>query len=277
MSNSRRPETPDPANHSHSRASSGNSFLSASSQSSSNSVPQAHAHAPQTPSRLRQSHAPGPSPSPETHPHQYTSLSSSPPLGDSPVRESSLRSPSSLIDLDSSGFHPQLSNAADATEDLAATRVEGHIAEEHSRTAADANTRLLENYNRKEPDCGNSVCSHGTFSPRAASFAREEGGDIEDRYRDEEEDQERRNDGERHFPGDATNDGYIRVRPSRPKWGRLDSFVSWKGIGNGKQKSATRWLAEAHGIKGKRRMYLSYYIPFFNCEFTMFETHIDPS
>lgn len=37
-----------------------------------------------------------------------------------------------------------------------------------------------------------------------------------------------------------------------------------KGNGNGPKMSTTRWLAERHGIKGKRLMYLKYYVPVLN-------------
>ncbi|KAI4149374.1 MAG: hypothetical protein LQ340_004673 [Diploschistes diacapsis] len=255
------PEGSKAANKPHSRNSSRNSAVSTSSTPVP-STPQGPSHAPQTPSRLRQSHAPGSSPTTATNIHHYTSLSSSPPQGYSPIQDSPLRSSSHPVDFEPDGIHPQLRNGGDTAEDHEATRVHGQIVEEHPHTAADASTRLLENYNHKDPDCGHSMCSHGTFSPRAESFAGRDSGEYEGRYRDQDEDSGERGNTRQPLLGD----GLFGGRNTRPKMGRLESWMGWRSYGNGKPMSTTRWLTEAHGIKGKRRMYISYYIPFLNCE-----------
>ena len=250
----------------HSRASSRNSVLSNSSQTSATSTPQNHSHAPQTPSRLRQSHAPGSSPSAEPHIHQYTSLSSSPPPGNSPVRDSPLRSSSPPLDIESNGIHPDLPNDSGNAESLEQTRVRGHIVEDHSRTAADENARLLENYHKKHANCGGSPCSHGTFSPRAESLQERDDGSFGGRYQGEDEQDGERGDTAHRLFGDAVADGLLGGRSTGPKIRRWDTWIGRRNTTNGKGVSTTRWLAETYGIKGKRRMYISYYIPFLNCE-----------
>jgi Sulfate permease family len=95
--------------------------------------------------------------------------------------------------------------------------------------------------------CGSENCAHGTLSPRPnsprpgstrsyGSFASENGfggpypGGIEERY-----------------AGGAEESGALL--------GNAD------GVDQG---STTRWLARRHGVKGRRRMYIAYYVPFFN-------------
>ena len=267
MSDPPHPAASDAANTSHARTPSHTSVLSAaSSRSSGPSNTQGNLHAPQTPSRLRHSHAPGSSPTPESELHQYHTFASSPPQADSPTQVSSLRSSSPPIDFEADGIYPRTPNGPNTAESLEQTRAHGHIIEDHS-LGPDSSTALLENYNRKRADCGQSLCSHGTFSPSAGSFAGQDSGSYGGRYRDEEEHNGERGDTAHRVLGDAITDGLLGGRMSRPKTGRLESFMSWRGSGNhGNGISTTRWLAEAHGIKGKRRMYLTYYIPFFNCE-----------
>ena len=267
MSDFHPPVASEAADTSHARTPSRTSVLSAaSSRSSGPSNTQGNLHAPQTPSRLRHSHAPGSSPTPESELHQYHTFSSSPPQADSPTQVSSLRSSSPPVDFEADGIHPQAPNGTNPAESLEQTRVHGHIIEERS-LGADPSTALLENYNRKRANCGQSPCSHGTFSPTAGSFVGQDSGSYGGRYRDEEEHNGERGDMAHRTFGDAITDGLLGGRMSRPKMGRLESFVNWRGGGNrGNGISTTRWLAEAHGIRGQRRMYLTYYIPFFNCE-----------
>ena len=249
--------------HAHSRNSSHNSLHSISSRSSGPSSSHPIPHAPQTPSRLRQAHAPGssPTPSPETHFHQYAGLASSPPQPNSPIHDRPLRSSSPPIDFESDGIHIQLPNSSGATETLEPTQQRGQMLEEEELSAADETTRLLENYRRKSRDCGDSQCSHGTFSPRAASFHERNGEDVRDSYQNGETEDGR--------TGGKIGDDLLGVRSSkngRPKIGRLESWVSWRGGDAPKGVSTTRALAETHGIKGRRMMYIAYYIPFLNCE-----------
>ena len=116
--------------------------------------------------------------------------------------------------------------------------VEGQV-EEPSDETVNARTSLLGNYYHSRI-CGRTNCNHGTFSPRAGSFdsasiASSFGG----RYADE-----------------VAEDGSLQD-PVRGILGEAaDSFT------NSKSMSTTRWLAQRHGIKGRKFMYLSYYLPF---------------
>ena len=260
MSNPHRTEGSEPGNTSHSRAS------STSTRSSLAPTAQGHPHAPQTPSRLRQAHAPGSSPAAEPPIHQYTSLSSSPPPGNSPIQDSPLRSSSPPLGFDSRGIYPELQSGGGPAEDLEATRVHGQVVADHSRTAADESTRLLENYNHMHAGCGGSTCSHGTFSPQAQSFQEREGSVLEGRYAGEEEPNGYSSDAARRRLGNDTTERFLNVRQTRPKLDRWESWMSWRGTTNSKGMSTTKWLTETYGIRGKRKMYLSYYIPFLNCK-----------
>ena len=246
---------------SHSRNSSINSV---SSRSTGPPTPHTHTHAPQTPSRLRQSHAPGSSPSPESHPHPdflRANLSSSPPEHAGELHNGNSRSSSPSLEFEEDGIHPRFHNGASTAEDLEATRAQGYVAEQNFHAAATENTRLLQNYNHA--DCSN--CDHGTFSPHAPSFSSPEDADHHRGYDGQDEANERQTAASRLLgPYGGGN-----FQPQRPKVGRLESWMSWGGNGDARNKSVstTRWLMDTHGIRGRRRMYISYYIPFMNCEF----------
>lgn len=255
----------DPAQHSsHSRHSSHNSI---SSLSSGPPTPQAHSHAPQTPSRLRQSHAPSPSPESQPHPaFLRQSPPTSPPSRGTEMYHDDPRSSVSILDFEEDGMDPGPNNESSTAEDPEATRVRGNIPEQNYHAAATESTRLLENYSRGcNAGCGHSQCDHGTFSPHAPSFLSRDEGENHLGYDGRHEVVGSQNLG----PHGGGN------RPRRPNWGRVESWMSWGGGGNenGRNKSVsiTRQLLDTHGIKRRWRMYISYYIPFVNCESSTME------
>lgn len=119
---------------------------------------------------------------------------------------------------------------------------------EPTRRDADARTRLLENYN-KGGGCGSGSCDHGTFSPRAMSYQSIASIDSRDgfggRYAGGLDDSGQPSDAIHGVLGDTVADGLF-------------------GGGQGSKMSTTTWLAQKHGIRNARSMYLSYYFPAFN-------------
>ena len=240
--------------------------MHSSPRSSPPATPHARLHVPQTPSRLRHSHAPG-SPSPEDADLREGITGSPLPTGDG-AQDSLFNSMSENppIDFEEDGLYPQVRSGTAPTESLEAThRTRGQIVEEHNHAAASVTTRLLESYHRKQPSCDDSQCDHGTFTP---SYAESSSGGRDDSgfggpNRDEEMRDGERGDLTHRLLGDAITDGLLGGS-SRPKHRRWESWVSWSS-GNGKGMSTTAWLAETHGIKGKKKMFLNYYITFFKC------------
>ena len=114
---------------------------------------------------------------------------------------------------------------------------------------ADIRTRLLEDYHRGRI-CASGSCDHGTFSPRAPS-RRSWNSSLDSR------------DGfGGRYPG-GTND---RGDPSDTLHGVFGDTIAdgVLGGGNGSKMSTTKWLAQKHGIKNSRMMYISYYFPALN-------------
>ncbi|RYN30454.1 putative sulfate transporter [Alternaria tenuissima] len=194
-----------------------------------------HAHAPSTPSQLRQAHVPSDrssSPEETMHPRRYY---------DDEPQPSSSQAPHDL-DFSAQGIQP----STDATsihsthENVAAP---GGIIEIDLEPTA--RTRLLNQQNLEGFNRGDARPSaHRNYGSFAGSIHSEQsfGGafpGIQETPEDSEPD-------EAHaLLGDAFADGVLNKK-------------------NGQKMSTTRWLAERHGIKDKRMMYLKYYIPVLN-------------
>ncbi|KAJ4364414.1 hypothetical protein N0V83_009008 [Neocucurbitaria cava] len=203
-----------------------------------------HAHAPATPSQLRQAHVPSDrSSSPEELMHHQR-------YHDEPQPSSS--EPAAHLDFSADGIQP----AADATSVHSTHETvgpRGGIIEIDLEPTV--RTRLLNHQNWDAASgCGDSDCNHGSLSPRPelgrnyGSFAgsihseRSFGGVFPGITETAEGDAP---DATHALLGDAVADGLMNS-------------------GNGQKMSTTRWLAERHGIKDKRMMYLQYYIPVLN-------------
>lgn len=190
------------------------------------SVGRAHQHAPVEPSRLRESTIPSGSP------EARMGNAGSSRHDDEP-------------DVHGDGIRPSLPHLASAQTDGSA----GHEAQGDFRSPfhATARTRLLDHDNWDAASgCGSDNCKHGAYSPRARSPQR-----------------------------DYVSYGSIGGA-NGPEWpdegfgGRLpgvqeDSVHSMFGDtvadgllgGRGSRMSTTRWLAERHGVKQSRTMYVS--------------------
>ncbi|KAF1850453.1 uncharacterized protein K460DRAFT_327341 [Cucurbitaria berberidis CBS 394.84] len=203
-----------------------------------------HAHTPATPSQLRQAHVPSDrSSSPEElmHHQRYRD--------DEPQPSSS--DPSRHLDISADGILP-------AAETLSVHSTHENVGPQGGIIEVDleptVRTRLLNHQNWDAASgCGDSNCNHGTTSPRPAmgrnygSFAgslnsEQSYGAYPGITETVEGDAP---DATHALLGDAFADGLINS-------------------GNGQKMSTTRWLAERHGIKNKRLMYLQYYIPVLN-------------
>jgi hypothetical protein len=204
-----------------------------------------HAHAPATPSQLRQAHAPSDrSSSPEEfmHPQRYYDDEPQPSSSGAPLD----------LGFSTDGILPAADDAsAHATHETAATP-QGGIIEIDLEPTVRARLRNHQNWDVAS-GCGDPNCNHGTTSPRPephrnyGSFA-----------------------GSMHsvnsfggaFPGDAETTGEGAPTASHPLLGNA-SVEGSVHSGNG-QKSTTKWLADRHGVKNQRLMYLQYYIPILN-------------
>lgn len=94
-------------------------------------------------------------------------------------------------------------------------------------------TRLLQSYHDPRI-CGLKNCNHGTFSPRAPSL--------------------------RSMTASSINEEYFGRRTNSVNTVLGDSITD--GLLGSKSQSTTKWLADKHGIKKRRWMYLTYYFPF---------------
>ena len=196
-------------------------------------------HAPLTPSRLWQSHEPGSSP-------EDNRLSTSPNQLDQEDDELRYSPQNHPVDFEDDGIYPLLPNSAPPLDNSQDTPVEGDL-DEPSAHNADARTRLLDSYNRP-PGCGNAKCDHGTFSPRPLTHRSTISYDSQYNF------------GGR-YEGSMGNG--IAGSSSNTR-GILGDAVAEGLFGAGsKRMSTTKWLAQRHGVKNSRRMYviLAHFIP----------------
>ncbi|CAO2653532.1 Nn.00g029430.m01.CDS01 [Neocucurbitaria sp. VM-36] len=204
-----------------------------------------HAHAPTTPSQLRQAHAPSDrSSSPEELMHRQRYYDDEP--------QPSSSEPAAHLDFSADGIQPVTdATSVHSTHENVSPR--GGIIEIDLEPTV--RTRLLNHQNWDAASgCGDSDCNHGSISPRPelgrnyGSFAgsirseRSFGGVFPGITETADGDAP---DATHALLGDAVADGIMGKR-------------------NGQKMSTTRWLAERHGIKDKRMMYLKYYIPVLN-------------
>ncbi|KAF2010290.1 hypothetical protein BU24DRAFT_399511 [Aaosphaeria arxii CBS 175.79] len=215
--------------------------------SSSNSV-RHDAHAPLTPSQLRNVHVPSEasgSISPEN------TMSQPPPHHH---RDSHA---------DGGSAHPDVEISNDGilpAPDHASVHSNDQISDpRHQAGLADLDleptvrSRLLSHQNWDAASgCGSENCDHGTMSPRPWS-SRSYGTTSSTAYQ--------LGFGGR-YPGASPGEGES-ADATQALLG--DTFIDGVlGGGSGNQKSTTRHLAESHGIKNRRLMYLAYYIPVIN-------------
>jgi hypothetical protein len=171
-----------------------------------------------------------------------------PTRDDDPQASSS--SPTRDLEFSTDGILPPPDRAsAHSHDENAPPQHQGGIIEVDLET--DVHTRLLNHSNWDAASgCGREDCNHGTMSPRPWSpqSHRSYGSINTDRFGGRYPGAVDANTGEPDVThallGDAVAEGIL-------------------GNTNGK-KSTTRHLAERHGIKHKRMMYLAYYIPIFN-------------
>ena len=181
--------------------------------------------------------------------------SSSPNPGEGPSASSSSSSSptprSRPVEIDEHGIQPITSEAeaeaGDASaheEGLVASPQEADIDNPVDAEAISAHGRLLESYNNSQEVCGSKDCNHGTFSPRpgtmnSSSTARSRHG-FGGRY-----------------PGGIDGDG-VGDNADAAHGVLGDAFTDGVyGGGRGPKKmSTTKWLAQRHGVKGTKMMYV---------------------
>lgn len=188
------------------------------------SVGRAHQHAPVEPSRLRESVVPSTSPDAR--------------MGTAGSRHAD------EPDVHDDGIRPSLPHLSSAqTDGSANTEPRGDF---RSPFIPSARTRLLDHENWDAASgCGSENCKHGSYSPRARSPQRgyvnygSIGGIDGPEYPHES------------FGGRMPNveeDGVHSI------FG--DTFADGLLGGRGSRMSTTRWLAERHGVKQSRTMYV---------------------
>jgi hypothetical protein len=222
---------PQSQSHSHSRNSSGASNHQ-------------HAHAPATPSGLRRVHVPSErSSSPEETMHTVSSRDHE--------AQASSSSPANDLEFSTDGIQPMPDQASTHPNNENAPPLhQGGIIEVGLET--DSRTRLLTHKNwDASSGCGREDCNHGTMSPRPWSHASHKSyyGTINTETF-----------GGR-YPGSVDPD---TGEPADEAHALLGDAVVDGVLGGNGQKSTTSYLAERHGVKHKRMMYLAYYIPILN-------------
>jgi hypothetical protein len=200
----------------------GPSRASHSRESSSGSA--RHAHAPATPSQLRQAHAPSDrSSSPEEVMHRQRYYDEEP-------QPSSSEAPYDL-EFSTDGMQPALDGASVHSNHEDVPNPQGGIIEIDLEPTV--RTRLLaqQNWDTLEGTQGRPGV-HRNYGSFAGSIHSENsfGGAFPGPDSPE-------GDSARSLLGDAVADGVM-------------------GSGNGKKKSTTKWLAERHGVKNQRMMYV---------------------
>ena len=202
-----------------------------------------HAHAPATPSQLRQAHVPSDkSSSPEETMHRQRRQSY---YQDEGQQDASNAAPYN-IDISAAGIQPGGTDtpaSAHSTHDLAEAPqhdgiVEVDISEPNVRSRLlDAATRdewaSRPGAHRSYGSFAGSVHSDHSFGGAFPGISRAADGDGE------------APDAAHALLGDAFADGLMNTKDRQ-------------------KMSTTRWLAERHGIKSQRMMYLQYYVPVLN-------------
>ncbi|KAL6719828.1 hypothetical protein ACLMJK_001749 [Lecanora helva] len=160
------------------------------------------------------------------------------------------------------------------------------ILQHRPSTTSSAHSLTRPSYPYHRPSCQEETCEHGLLSPHASpprsssssskhynSYAdhHTSGDNVHDNGGGEQRTIEHTNSGNsgpfggrkagetdlRHeVLGDAVADGLLGAGG--------DGEERAKGYGRGKGVSTTQWLAERHGVRGRRVMYLAYYFPFLN-------------
>ncbi|KAF2193103.1 high affinity sulfate transporter 1 [Zopfia rhizophila CBS 207.26] len=204
-----------------------------------------NAHAPLTPSQLRQAHVPSEaSTSPDDTMHPQTSPDSEP-------RPSSSRQHALAVSTD--GIHPIPDHAsAHSNDEVVSPPPTDGILE--TDLEPNVRTRLLNHQNWDQGSCcGSETCNHGTFSPRPWTHRS---------YGSFDSTMSRDGFGGR-YPGSLGSGPGESADATHALLG--DTIVDGVlGGGSGQKISTTRYLAERHGIKNQRIMYLAYYIPVLN-------------
>ena len=189
-------------------------------------------HTPTTPSRLWQAHEPGSSP-------EDNRSGISPNDSDGENSDTHYSPQTHPVDLEDDGIYPRLPQDAPPLDNSRGMPVQADL-DEPSTHDADARTRLLDSYNRT-PGCGNVHCDHGTFSPRP--MLRRGTMSYDSQY----------NFGGRY--GGSMGDG-VSGSSSNTR-GILGEAITEGLLGAGNKKmSTTKWLAQRHGVKNSRRMYV---------------------
>ncbi|KAL5389414.1 hypothetical protein DPSP01_002314 [Paraphaeosphaeria sporulosa] len=214
---------------------------SSHSRTSSNASARYNPHAPTTPSQLRNSHVPSErSSSPEETMH------AAPDHDDGPAHAPSSAAHHDL-EFSTDGIHMSTDRASVHSADDNAQGPRGGIIDVDLEPTV--RTRLLNHKNWDSASgCGEENCNHGAMSPRPASsksygsfntdggFGGRYPGAIDPRTGEAA-------DATHALLGDAFADGVLGGRAG---------------------KSTTQYLAERHGVKHKKLMYIAYYIPIVN-------------
>lgn len=202
----------------------------------------AEQHRPSVPSGLRQTHMPPASP--EDHHHQQQD------------EGHNVHGAMHMPEFESDGIHPYVQDYASINSDTSDTKVQGEI--EEPSEAPNARSRLLDFGHKYHlpHECGEYNCSHGTFSPRPRHHRGY--GSVASNY-----------DASPRSADDRSQDGYGGHIPEEPateheRRFRGDYIQDTLGLaiadgllGQPSKRSNTRWLAQRHGIKHERWMYVN--------------------
>ncbi|KAF2004600.1 hypothetical protein P154DRAFT_531199 [Amniculicola lignicola CBS 123094] len=205
-----------------------------------------NAHAPHNPSQLREVYVPSDgSPSPEETMHH-------PRFFDEQPHDSSSSQPPDLA-FSTDGIHPAPDHASIHSNDENAPPAHSGVILEVD-LEPHIHTRLLQQRDWDQASgCGSENCNHGTFSPRP--WTNRSYGSIGSEH-------SRDGFGGR-FPGAADAADGESSDAAHALLG--DAFADGvMGGGNAHKMSTTSFLANRHGIKNQRIMYLAYYIPIIN-------------
>ncbi|KAK8242912.1 sulfate transporter family-domain-containing protein [Phyllosticta capitalensis] len=212
------------------------------SRTASTSRSAAHQHAPSNPTRLREAHSAS-SPSPEDIMSPASSHSREPSSGAHEPR------------VEDAGIRPTMPDHASAASIRSSARADPPADGGDSTDEPTARTRLLASQNK---DSADKPAGYGTEARDNNSFfrpqVRRSYGSFGSTFS-----------GTFGGPYPGANDG--AAGGGGPGVGEvLGDSVTDGLLGGGplKRPTTTAWLADQHGIRNKRSMYLAYYIPIFN-------------